>query len=593
MDAFATGDIFLFESFRLDRCAGGLFRRNECGDTIPVAIGSRALDILGVFVERAGDLVSKDELIAAVWPGTVVEDSNLTVQISALRRVIDNGRSEGSYIQTVAGRGYRFTVAVTRVEANARSGAAASSRNTSSSDGSLYAQLRRASGAAPMDPSVPWRLPRDAFLAMIVLAVIGLVVAANYRWFESASMPPRLSMVVLPFANLGNDPNQEYFVDAITDDLTTDLSRISGSFVIARSTAFTYKGKAIDVKQIGRELGVRYVLEGSVRPAGDQVRVNVQLVDTGSGAHLWADRFETDRANLAAAQTEITGRLAQTLHVELIEAAGRRIEQEKAVDPDARDLVTRGLALYYRPSSAATREEAQRAFERALEIDPRSVDARIGIAVILTTRLGTGSSSSAQHDEARAERFLVEALERDANHAMAHEIMGMLRRIQNRLAESRIEFETAITLDRNDAHAWLGLGQTSMFLGQPEAGISNIETAMRLDPLNPNAAFAHWSLGTCHLLLGHVNEASNLLRKARAENPRVYFFHLYLAAALGLGEDLDEAKAALADAIRLKPEVNSLARWRDHQPWIDNPQQWALREKTVNVGLRRAGMPVE
>ena len=593
MDALATGDIFFFESFRLDRCAGGLFRRNECGDTIPVAIGSRALDILGVFVERAGDLVSKDELIAAVWPGTVVEDSNLTVQISALRRVVDNGRSEGSYIQTVAGRGYRFTAAVTRVEANARSGAAASSRNNSPSDGSIYAQLRKASGAAPTGASVPWRLARDAFLAMIVLAVIGLVVAANDRWFEGASMPPRLSMVVLPFANLGNDPNQEYFVDAITDDLTTDLSRISGSFVIARSTAFTYKGKAIDVKQIGRELGVRYVLEGSVRPAGDQVRVNVQLVDTGSGAHLWADRFETDRANLAAAQTEITGRLAQTLHVELIEAAGRRIEQEKAVDPDARDLVMRGLALYYRPSSAATREEAQRAFERALEIDPRSVDARIGIAVILTTRLGTGSSSSAQHDEARAERLLVEALERDANHAMAHEIMGMLRRIQNRLAESRIEFETAITLDRNDAHAWLGLGQTSMFLGQPEAGISNIETAIRLDPLNPNAAFAHWSLGTCHLLLGHVKEASNLLRKARAENPRVYFFHLYLAAALGLGEDLDEAKAALAEAIKLKPEVNSLARWRDHQPWIDNPQQSALREKTVNVGLRRAGMPAE
>ena len=235
-------------------------------------------------------------------------------------------------------------------------------------------------------------------------------------------------MVVLPFANLGNDPDQEYFVDAISDDLTTDLSRISGSFVIARSTAFTYKDKPVDVKQIGRDLGVRYVLGGSVRPAADKVLVNVQLVDTGTGAQLWADRFETDRANLMRAQAEITGRLAQTLHVELVEAASRRIEQENTVHSDARDLVMRGLALYYRPSSAATREEAQRAFEQALEIDPRSVDARIGLAVILTTRLGTGASSSAQQDEGRAERLLVEALERDANRSMAHEVMGMLRR---------------------------------------------------------------------------------------------------------------------------------------------------------------------
>ncbi len=139
---------------------------------------------------------------------------------------------------------------------------------------------------------------------------------------------PRLSIVVLPFANLSNDPEQEYFVDGITDDLTTDLSRISDSFVIARTTAFTYKGKSVDAKQIGRELGVRYVLEGSVRRLGDEVQVNVQLIDAETGAHLWADRFDTDRTNLAKAQNEITGRLARTLHLELMEAVGRQIERE-------------------------------------------------------------------------------------------------------------------------------------------------------------------------------------------------------------------------------------------------------------------------
>src|SRR5260370_2612706 len=184
---------------------------------------------------------------------------------------------------------------------------------------------------------------------------------------------------------MSNDQKQEYFADGITEDLTTDLSRISGSFVIARNTAFTYKGKSVDARQIGRELGVRYVLEGSVRRVGDQVRVNVQLVDGESGAHLWADRFDTDRANLAQAQDEITGRLARTLNLELVEASVRRIEQERAVDPDARDLVMRGWALYNRMASAATREEAQQAFERALGIDPESVATRIGFREIVVS----------------------------------------------------------------------------------------------------------------------------------------------------------------------------------------------------------------
>ena len=210
MEALATCDIYLFEGFRLDRRGGGLSRRDENGAVVSVAIGSRAFDILKVLVERPGALVSKDEIMAAVWPGTVVEDNNLTVQISALRRVLDGGRAEGSCIETVAGRGYRFVATVTRREADAKSGTA--------------------------------------------------VVSGG-----GARLLLRLSIVVLPFTNLSNDPDQEYFADGISDDLTTDLSRATGSFVIARSTAFTYKGKRVEAKQVGRELGVRYVLEGSLR----------------------------------------------------------------------------------------------------------------------------------------------------------------------------------------------------------------------------------------------------------------------------------------------------------------------------------------
>jgi len=240
----------------------------------------------------------------------------------------------------------------------------------------------------------------------------------------------RLSIVVLPFTNLSNDPEQDYFVDGITDDLTTDLSQISDSFVIARNTAFTYKGKAADTKQVGRELGVRYVLEGSVRRVSDQVQVNVQLIDGETGAHVWADRFETDRRNLGEAQSQITGRLARTLQLELVQDAARRIEQERSVNPDARDLVMRGWAFLYRPFSVENRQEAQRAFERALEIDPRSVDARIGIALVLAVRLIDGASSSVREDEERAEKLLREALGRDANSSMTHAAMGLLRRAE-------------------------------------------------------------------------------------------------------------------------------------------------------------------
>src|SRR6516225_296907 len=203
----ATADIFLFEDFRLDRQGEGLSRRNERGVFVPVPIGLRALDVLCVLVERAGTLVLKEEIIAAVWRRTVVENANLTVQISALRRKLDHRRSEeGSCIQTVAARGYRFLPTVT----------------------------------------------------------IGKPALRPERSGGSRSVPP-LSIVVLPFANLTNDPEQRYFADGITDDLTTDLSRIENAFVISRNTAFTYMDKPVDAKQIGRELGVRYVLEGSIR----------------------------------------------------------------------------------------------------------------------------------------------------------------------------------------------------------------------------------------------------------------------------------------------------------------------------------------
>jgi TolB-like protein/Flp pilus assembly protein TadD len=402
---------------------------------------------------------------------------------------------------------------------------------------------------------------------------------------------PRLSVVVLPFANLSDDPKQDYFADGITDDLTTDLSRISESFVIARNTAFTFKGKAVDVKEIGRELGVLYVLEGSVRRTGEQVRVNVQLIDTERGAHVWADRFDADRADLAEAQDEITGRLARMLNLELLADVSRRIDLDSGADPDARDFVMQGWSWYYRPYSTASRREAQRAFERALEIHPASVDARIGVAAVLAANLADGWSSAREQDEARTEQLLLEAFERDQNCSMTHFAMGILRRVQNRFAEALIEFEAAIALDRNNARAHLQLGNTLLFMGQPEAGVPHIEKAIRLNPYDPNAATFYLVLGLCRVFLGQVDKAIELLRRARASNPRLPVVHFYLAGVFGLMGDFDEARSVLGDALKLKPEVNSIEQLRAYRPWITNPPFWALLEQTINLGLRRAGFP--
>ena len=450
--------------------------------------------------------------------------------------------------------------------------------------------------------------PRTGIIAAIAVVAAGIAGGA-WLWHEhlseilplaavplravaTATATPRLSIIVLPFENLSHDPDQDYFADAITEDLTTDLSRIAGSFVIARNTAFTYKGIAVDVKQLGRDLRVHYALEGSVRRIGDQVQVNVQLIDTGSGAHVWADRFDTDRRNLAEAQSEVTGRLARTLNLELVQAAGRQIEQEQTVNPDAQDLIMRGWALYQRAQAAASREDARQAFERALRIEPKSYEAKLGIASVLVVALTNGSDQP-EEDEAQAEKLLDDLLARDPNRSQLHAMIALLRRFQNRLPESRIEWERAIELDPNNAAAYGQLGTTLIYLGDPAAAIPLEEKRIRLNPNDPNIALAYWSLGLAHLLQGHLAEAIDWLTKARGANPRIYYIDLDLAAALALNGDLAGARAALAESLKLRPEINSMKRQLARWAYTNNPAYRALAEKTVDVGLRKAGMPEE
>jgi adenylate cyclase len=408
----------------------------------------------------------------------------------------------------------------------------------------------------------------------------------SVEYGRSGKPSPSASFLVLPFANQSNDPSRDYLADAITTGLISRLSRISGSSVIARDTAFGYKGKAVDVSQVGHALGVRYILAGGIERTGEHVRLTARLVDDETGKPVWADRLETSRSDLGEAQDGIVSRLAQTLNLHFAAPA----EPARTADADARDLIMQGWAWCHRPYSAAAWQEARRAFERALKRDPQSIDARIGLAMVLGGRLADDWSGSLQQDPARAERLLREALARDPQRPMAHFALGVVRQMQNRLNEARAEYQTAIALDRNHARAYFHLGETLMYLGRPKAAIPDFEKAMRLSPRDPDMAGFYWAMGTAHLLSGRADTAIVWFERARAANPRLWFPHLYLAGAFALRGDVQSAKAELARSLELKPEINSLARMRFYNPWITTPQHWALQNATLNVGLRRAGL---
>ena len=458
--------------------------------------------------------------------------------------------------------------------------------------------------AAVKPPPVFGRARVIATVTILLLLSAGFV---GWRFWPSpptqigeVKPAPRLSIVVLPFANASGDPSQDYFVDAVTADLTTNLSRVSGSFVISRSTAFGYKGKSVDTKQIGKDLGVRYVLEGSVLRDEHQVLVNAQLIDAESGAYVWTDKFDVDRTNLAQAQHEIIARLAHSLQLSMVEAAARGIEREKPTNPDADDFVMQGWASYYRLNSETNLNEAQQHFEQALKIDPQSVEAKVGLATVLLEFVANvrkhmvdGVIISAAQDLARSEELLLPALERDANNPKVIYTLGRLRRQQNRLADAKILLEKAILLDPNNSSAIHLMGITLIALGDPRAAISFFKTRLHLDP-GANSFFANWWLGDAYLLLGEADKAIGFFTKARAANPRFAAGPLFLAAAFGLKGDIDSAKVNLAEALKLRPEPGTLKKLLSTPAYqVGSPKYFELREKTVIAGWRRAGLPEE
>jgi TolB-like protein/DNA-binding winged helix-turn-helix (wHTH) protein len=589
MDALATADAFVFEGFRLDR--RGLFRQHETGALVPIPIGSRALEVLGVLVERAGDLVCKDEIMNAVWPATVVESSNLPVQIAALRRLLDNGRADGSCIQTVPGRGYRFAATVTPI-LEPRSGNGVEELITEERE-VLVPAPGQPEVTAPNALSLQRKRLRRANLAALtgVLCLLAAVfTASNWHlpWFSDARSVLRLSIVVLPFTNLSSDPDKQYFADGITEDLTTDLSRISNMFVISANTAFTYRNKPVDAKQIGRELGVHYVLEGSLERSGDQVRVNAQLIDAKTDTHLWADRFDHEAADLFALQNEITGRITNTLKLQVIAAeADRRAEL-----PDALDYIFRGRDLFFgRPPSRENYKKAIALYEQALALDPQSAEAKTFLAGALVNRVIQNLTDTRTVDFVRAEQLIDEALAAAPHIALAHYVKGTALRAKGQWEDAVAEFETARSLDRNMAGALQGLGWCKLFTGSLDEVIPLAEEAIRLSPRDPHIGFRYYTIGHVYQLQSRTKEAIVWFEKARGTISAVSGLWAHLASAHALAGDTDLAVAQLAEARRLNGDVySSIASLKASQPW-GVPKIQALFEATYFAGLRKAGMP--
>jgi TolB-like protein len=398
------------------------------------------------------------------------------------------------------------------------------------------------------------------------------------------SGPPRLSLVVLPFANMGGDPEQEYFVDGVTESLTTDLSRISSAFVIARNTAFTYKGRAGDVKQIGRELNVRYVLEGSVQRGLDRLRVNVQLVEAETGAHLWAERFDKPLADLFEMQDEIVARLAGTLNAQLVAAEARRAE--RAPTPDSIDLYFQGMAHANRGPSPDGLTQARLFFDRALALDPGNIQALVGLALVESTTAAVLMPDDRVARFAAAESMLTRVLSLVPEHAFAHFTLGILQIHTYRAAQGIGEFEQALALDRNLAAAHGFIGLAKMFSGRGEETEAHVGEALRLSPRD---MFAHtWIAfsGLAKLYLGFDEEAAARLRRATGINRNFSFAHFGLAAALARLGRLTEAHAAVQAGLGVDAQF-TVSRFHAAS---DNPVFLAQHERVLD-GMRLAGVP--
>jgi len=509
-----------------------LFRGAE-----PVALGQRAVALLRVLVERPGIPVSKDALIEAAWAGLTVEESNLAVQIAALRRVFGEEPGGARWIETLPRRGYRFV-----------------GPTTIGDQGTV--------AAATLASNFP--------------------MAAGAR---NLTLPDQPSIAVLPFQNLSGDTEQEYFADGMVEDVITALSRMRWLFVIARNSSFTYKGRAVDVKQVARELGVRYVLEGSVRKVASRVRIAGQLIDGSTGAHLWAERFEGALEDIFDLQDQMTTSVVGAIAPRLEQAEIERAKRKPTESLDAYDYYLRGMATFYRWTREGT-SEALRMFYRAIELDPDYASAHGSAARCYCLRKVSNWMTDRDQEIVEAARLARRAVELGRDDAAALAAGGFaLTYVVGDLDDGAAFIDQALALNPNLATAWFYSGLARLYLGEPALAIEHLARAMRLSPLDPLIGQMQAETAHAHFFAGRYDEASSWAGRALRHPPDSHNTLRIAVASSALAGRLEQAQKALARLRRLDPALR-VSNLKDRLgPY--RPEDIARLEE----GLRKAGLP--
>ena len=462
--------------------------------------------------------------------------------------------------------------------------------------------------AEPATLAAPPSQKRRSGLAPLAaaLAALLIVIAGGAWWFLAANRPAsvaakspaeaaRLSIVVLPFANLSGDPGQDYLVDALTDGLTTSLARLHDTFVIARNTAMTFKGKPIDAKAIGKDLSVRYVLEGSVQPSGDRMRVNAQLIDAESGAHLWAEQFDTPRADLLQTQDAIVTHLANAMAFQLTQAEAARLKRTPAANRDAEDLALQCAGGQWKAGSIG--KEADTTFalcEQALVIDPNNVRALMLSGFKFLARAQAGVSSDPKGDLERADELASKALALDPDWTAIHQLKGDILRDQGHNEEAVAEHERALALDPSNVSAATSLGFDYGMHGEFDKSVEYIDKAIRESPYDPLLVHLYGGKAWANFGLKNYDQAIEWARQAIAVNPNyVHYIHTTLVAALALTGHAAEARVALQRYLAL-PSTGPLKTIAALKAYYSAQGGGPARVETnerVYDGLRKAGMP--
>ncbi len=520
-----------FRVLRFDRFALDLTRGRLRAGKQDIDLQPKAFAVLCHLAENAGRLVPKQELYDAVWPNVVVSDDSLVQSIGELRRKL--GDREQRLIKTVSRRGYLLDVPV----------------------------------SASNVPSVQ----------STEAPVLGAVVLHS----STLPLPDRPSIAVLPFANLDGDPSQQYFADGIVEDIITELSRFRELFVIARNSSFQYQGKAVDVRQVGRELGVRYVLEGSVRHNRERIRVAAQLIDAESGGHLWAEKYEQDRGDVFALQDAITQSVVGAMQPQILAGEGHRAARKSPEDLDALDSCMRGMWHTYK-RTPHDNQEAESWLRRSIALDPTLARAHTILARVLATRCWLGNSDDIDRDLAAARAAAERAVALDERDAVAHYAVSIIDLMRHKHEHALRAARRAIDLNPNFAHGYFALGETRLFMGQFTEAIDPLMHCLRLSPHDPFASVFLSLIALTKYHLKNFTEAAEYCQRA-LQKRRTYVVLRSWAAILGQLGRTAEAQAVLSEMERLQP-ANVERHWRLTCPYADPAHEASLLD-----GLRKAG----